>query len=165
MENQTVLWEENYQLTRKCIALCILTAVACFIGAVLAEFVFNPSSEASLSDIIARNYSLIGMITCAALTLACCAAYLKEGERDLSTLSENEVRIHTASLRTVRGVIILFCMLFGVCNFLTPPTDIYEWVKGSFASSVLVAIGFGSLFLAILSQKMANTIKTKYLNH
>jgi hypothetical protein len=164
MESQIELWEENYQLTQECKALCLLASATCFVVAVLAELVFNPSSNKSLSGIIIQNYGLIGMITFAVLTLACCLAYLQEGEKDLTNLSEDEIKVHQVSLHKVRGVIILLLLLFGLCNFLTPSSDIADWAKGSLASSILVALGFGCLSLALLCQNMAKTIKTKYLN-
>ncbi len=164
MENQTHIWEENYQTTRNSIFWCCLASLACFVAAVLANFLFK-GTVAPLSDIIERYYGLIGTIVFGAFTVVCFLVQMEVQGRHQNFLSPNEELTRRATLRTLRGATFYLFMLFGMCLYETHSDDLMEWFRANLPQVVLVALGFGCLSLALLAQHMAVTIKTKYLSN
>jgi len=157
VENQTVTWQENYKIPMKLILVCSLASIFAFF---LVE-VMNPPG---IIDLFQNNPGMIGSFL---FGFYCFGSFLAQkmlGRSDTSKMCLKEKEIHEADLHKIRGLTILFFLLFGVSLAIDSFFD--QPITGSKIKAVmLAAFGITMINAVIYASISAIRIKREQINH
>jgi hypothetical protein len=161
MSNQKTDWQEMFNSTRKNMWICIVAATA---GFWLAGAISAINSPGEISDYTRNNIWIIGTLLFAILATA---TFLKVNDAKMTApkkMSNTAQATHKRSIQTMRGFGVWFTMLMCICAIFVTNDTLIKFFSGSIISVSVFAVSLVLFAGSLLSQKMAQFVKTKHLS-